>query len=427
MAAVIAPAASAAAASGEGPTLTAPGAAYSVSRVSVADDGSQARNGTRFPEAPAVSSSGRYVAFVSLSPDLVAGDTNGQPDVFVRDRLAGTTVRASVDSSGAQVPAASTEATMSANGRVVLFSTEAALVSQDTNTSTDIYARDLWAGTTTLVSATPSGRPANRPCFFPSVSRDGRLVAFQTAASNLSPDDTDKAEDVYVRDLRSGTVRRASVLPTGAGPVAAAFEPRLALDGRSVLFATLGLDDRVRLWVRSLDSTAARRVPGLDPRHTLTSWQLSGNGRYVALATDEALDPRDDNGDLDAYRLDRVTGRATLLSQSTTGGAALGSDVVALSADGSVALFTSRSAQLVPHDTNGFVDVFRRDLSRSTTTRVSVSTAGAQGDSESGYTQDVAISADGAHLAFVSFATTLVAVDTNGDPDVFVWDAAAER
>lgn len=159
----------------------------------------------------------------------------------------------------------------------------------------------------------------------------------------------------------------------------------------------------------------------------LTSWQLSGDGRHVALATDEQLDPEDRNGDFDAYRIDLLTGRRTLLSRSTAGGEALGSDVVCLSADGSVALFTSRSGALVSHDTNGVVDVFRRDLARGTTTRVSVCSDGTQGDAESGFTQDVAISADGAHLAFVSFATTLVPGDTNGDPDVFVWDAAAER
>ncbi len=366
---------------------------------------------------------------MSVSPDLVAGDTNGEPDVFVRDRLAGTTTRVSVGPDGRQGRGASAEGTISADSRTVVFVTADALVPQDRNRQLDLYARDLRTGTTRLVGRTPAGRAADGPTFFGSVSGDGRLVAFQSPATDLVPGDANDREDVFVADLTTGRTTRVSELPTGTGRVLAAFEPRLSQDGSTVLFATLDDRDRVTLWVRDLAARTTHLVrTGIDTRHVATSWGLSATGRYVALATDQALVPDDTNGTFDAYRLDRTTGEVVLVSRSSTGTVSrAGSSVVALSGDGRRAVFTSTGDDLVPGDTNGLDDVFLRDLATGTTTRVSVSSDGTQGDAESGYSQDVGISADGRHVAYVSFATTLVPGDTNGRPDVFAWDQMGDR
>lgn len=408
---------------------SADGVRGTTARVSVDGRGQQVADGSRFPELTSLSASGRYATFVSVAPDLVAGDTNGEPDVFVRDRLAGTTTRVSVGPDGRQGREASTEGTISADGRTVVFVTADALVPQDRNRQPDLYARDLRAGTTRLVGRTPAGRAADGPTFFGSVSGDGRLVAFQSPAPDLVPGDANDREDVFVADLGTGRTTRVSVLPAGTGRVLAAFEPRLSQDGSTVLFATLGDRDRVTLWVRDLAAGTTQRVrTGIDARHVATSWGLSATGRYVGLATDQALVREDTNGTFDAYRLDRATGEVVLVSRSVTGTVSRhGSSVVALSADGARAVFTSSGGDLVPGDTNALEDVFLRDLVTGTTTRVSVASDGTQGDAESGYTQDVAISADGRHVAFVSFATTLVPDDTNGRPDVFVWDRLGDR
>jgi hypothetical protein len=99
------------------------------------------------------------------------------------------------------------------------------------------------------------------------------------------------------------------------------------------------------------------------------------------------------------------------------------SETVELSADGQVAAFSSHASNLVAGDTNGVVDVFRRNIAAGTTRRISVSNTGQQGNGDSSYSRDLAISADGRHVAFASFASNLVRGDTNGDPDVFAWSA----
>ncbi len=121
-----------------------------------------------------LSADGRHVAFVSGATDLVAGDTNGVSDVFVRDRVTGTTSLASVSSTGVQVDHTANAGAISGDGRFVAFATAAALVAEDTNGTDDIYRRDMVAGTTRLVSATPAGVAATTP---PSVPRSPPTAA----------------------------------------------------------------------------------------------------------------------------------------------------------------------------------------------------------------------------------------------------------
>lgn len=189
-----------------GAAAAAPGA--TTSRVSVSSSGAQ---GFRSSEGAALSGEGRYVAFASLARNLVPGDTNLVEDVFVRDRLAGVTSRVSVGPGGRQANGASSIPSISADGRYVAFMSDASnLVAGDTNHAADIFVRDRVAGTTRRVSIGQGGQQANGASSFPALSGDGLHVAFQSAASNLVPGDTNGTFDIFVRDLLAGTTQRVA-------------------------------------------------------------------------------------------------------------------------------------------------------------------------------------------------------------------------
>src|SRR5207244_3637084 len=152
------------------------------------------------------------VAFDSDASNLVPGDTNDAPDVFVRDRVAGKTERISVSSSGAQGNDGSVSPSISADGRYVAFvSRSTNLVSGDTNAQYDVFVRDRLAGTTECVSVSTSGQLGNSASSGASMSADGRYVAFYSSSSNLVPGDTNGKSDVFVRDRATGITERVSV------------------------------------------------------------------------------------------------------------------------------------------------------------------------------------------------------------------------
>jgi Tol biopolymer transport system component len=187
---------------------------------------------------PSMSADGRYVAFVSRAANLVAGDTNGDDDVFVSDLLTGRTVRASIATNGAQGNGGSGEPSISADGRRVAFSSGAGLVPGDTNAARDVFVRDLVAGTTRRVSVSSSGAQAADQSLNPAISADGNDVAYESPAANLVPEDTNAAWDVFVRDLRAGQTRRASVSSDGSQGIRDSRSPSLSGDGGRVAFAS---------------------------------------------------------------------------------------------------------------------------------------------------------------------------------------------
>ena len=207
--------------------LPAVAAVSTTSVVSAAPDGANADNDS---DTPSVSSDGRYVAFASYASNLVAGDTNGQRDVFVRDMSTGTVVRVSVDSDEAEANNDSTDPSISADGRFVAFESYASnLVAGDTNGKHDVFVRDLTATTTVRVSVNSLGVQGNFGSFNPSISADGRYVGFESAATNLTTvtdppastcdadgpvyaDDTNCDFDVFI----AGSP--AELPPTGANP-----------------------------------------------------------------------------------------------------------------------------------------------------------------------------------------------------------------
>jgi Tol biopolymer transport system component len=231
-----------------------------------------------------------------------------------------------------------------------------------------------------------SGAEGNAQSGFynPAISDDGRLVVFASFASNLVPNDTNGAWDVFVRDNVTGETRRVSVDSSGAQ----------------------GNGDSGGIWGWSFN--------GVD---------ISGDGRVVAFASAASnLVPHDTNGVVDVFVHDLQTGVTELVSVDSAGVQSNGSSVwPTLSLGGRLVAFASDATNLVPADGNGVTDIFWHDRQSGETRRASVASNGAEANARS---RQASISVDGLLIGFDSVASNLVPGDTNGALDVFVHDLA---
>ena len=407
-------------------------------RVSVSSSGSPVLGDTGFVS---ISSDARYVAFESYSPMLVPGDTNYETDVFVRDRLTGQTTRVSTDSAGVETLEGGFFPSISGNGRFVAFTSDAAtLVPGDTNGKTDVFLKDRQTGETTRVSVDSAGVQGNGHSsgnWSPAISGEGRYVAFFSDSTNLVPGDTNGVEDVFVRDRTTGQTTRVSVDSGGAQGNGVSYYPTISSDGRYVVFLsgatnlvagdTNGFGD-VFVHDRTTAQTTRASVGTLGEQpdfHVDPHVWISDDGRYVSFETFASnLVPGDTNGMNDVFLRDRQTGQTTRVSVSSAGvqgdGNAGGH---VLSDDGRYVAFQSIASNLVPGDTNSSCDQLLRDLVLSQTTRVNVNFAGPQSDGDPVfYAREPSISSDGRYVAFVSVADDLVPGDTGGYADVFLRD-----
>lgn len=316
------------------------------------------------------SKDGRFVAFQTDGADMVAG-FGGRPEVFLRDSLTGTLTCVSAVA-GRPADDRSGSPSISGDGsRVAYASLAGDLVAGDTNGLWDVFVFDAASRETTLVSVNAGGISGNGASHSPAISADGRFVAFSSSASDLVGGDSGLHDDVFVRDLLTRTTTRVSVGLGGAEADGDSVSPAISADGRYVAFA----------------STASNLIAG------------------------------DSNGASDVFvfdRLTRTTKRASVSNAGVQGN--LGSYAPAIDGDGSRVAFESLATNLTAGDSGRARDVFVRDIPSATTTRVSVSASGAEGDAES---CESAISADGVVVAFSSLAGNLVAGDTNGASDVF--------
>lgn len=190
--------------------------------------------------SPAISSDGRYVSFTSRCDSLVPNDTNFTEDVFVRDLQTGAIERVSVSSTEAQANGRSHSPAISDDGNYVVFVSDASnLWPNDTNGKSDVFMRDRAAGTTTVISYTSANRMGGGGTSRPSVSGDGTRIAFAAEASDLLPGDTNAAVDVFVRDMAVGTIQRVSVAAGGSQLALGGSQPSISRDGRTVAFESL--------------------------------------------------------------------------------------------------------------------------------------------------------------------------------------------
>ncbi len=396
-------------------------------RVNVRSTGGQANNdGTS--NVPSISADGRFVAFDSTATNLVRADRNGFDDVFVHFRSSGKTTRVSVASDGAESNQNS-GTSLSADGRCVAFSSIATnLVRRDTNRSDDIFIHTLSTGKTTRVSVASDGTQANAASFSPSLSANGRFISFVSRATNLVPHDTNRVQDIFVRDRSTGTTSRVSVASDGTQAKAPSFVPSISADGRFVAFSsratTLVRGDTngsFDIFVHDRSTGKTTRVSvatdGTQANDDSVFSSISADGRFVAFSSHaKNLIPSDTNGSEDIFVNDRLTGKTIRVSVASDGMQGNdGSGAPSISANGQFVAFNSDASNLVPGDTNSTGDVFVY-RSTGTTIRVSVATDATQANGESRFPS---ISADGRFVAFISNASNLVQQDTNGSQDVF--------
>jgi Tol biopolymer transport system component len=372
-------------------------------------------NGT----ANVVSYDGRYTAFSTEAP-LVAEDTNATEDVYVRDREAGTTTLVSVRSNGVLGNDYSFEPTISDDGRYVAFTTWATTLVRDRNGSDlDVLVKDLETGTLSRVSVTSDDRQAKGNSFFPVISGDGRSVAFQTYA-RLGGKDEDRTEDVYVRDLDAGTTRQGSLQPDDRdirGPLGVG---DLSDDGSKVTFG----NDHMA-WVRNVATGRTKRIWQEPTPAPCQDWPdagslgrvaISGDGRFAAFASC-ATDLPGENGDAtDVYVIRLRDGEITRAHAKGDAHSYLPS----LSRTGRYVGFGSDASNLVAGDDEGQPDAFVVDRRTGEVVRASEGPDGSGGASYSG-ANHVAISGDGQSLAFQSYSQNLVVGDAYDGREAFVW------
>jgi Tol biopolymer transport system component len=342
--------------------------AQTTERASVSTSGAEGHNDSGM-FGPSISADGRFVAFETSAGNLVP---QGVAGIVVRDLRTGRTELASVSSSGTPASGGGSQPSISGDGRFVAFiSGSDDLVPGDTNANMDVFVHDRLTGITERVSVAADGTQGNRYSRDAAISADGRTVAFRSWSSNLVPGDTNDCEDIFVRDLLTGAIERVSVDSNGVEGNSSSLFPALSADGRFVAFY----------------SFASNLVPG------------------------------DTNHFCDTFVHDRRTGateRVSIAGDGRQGNERSGywyeSAPPSISADGRFVTFYSSASDFVAGDVPGTVDTFLRDRLNRTTERIG----------RLGYVSS--ISADGRFVAFGSVATDVVPGDTNGFADVFVRD-----
>lgn len=376
-----------------------------------------------------VSDNGRYVVFTSNNATIVAGDTNGQTDVFLRDRVLGTTTRVNVTSAGAQTTGAIGSATMSGDGRYIVYDSAATtLAASDTNGLADCFMYDRMTATTTRVSVSNTGAQLDGACSFANVTNDGRYVAFLSGATNAVATDTNGVVDVFVRDTVANTTVIASLANSGSQITSAATTSYIAAGGRYVAFVTTAqatssdTDAVADVYVRDLMLATSTRISvnstGGNCDGAAGSPTMSTDGRYVlfsSLATNVVAG--DTNAVRDIYVRDTMTGvtaRASLGNSNVQGTAqSRGGN---MSDDGRYVIFITASDNMIVGDNNGNDDLLLRDMVNNTTRRVSLTYSGAQIPSGI-LNQPGNISADGTTICYSHQSSTIMFLDANGSPD----------
>jgi Tol biopolymer transport system component len=343
-----------------------------IARISIGAEGMQSNGAS---DSPAISADGRFITFASYATNLVANDSNGFRDIFVHDRQTGQTVLASVTAGGEQADDQSLFPAISPDGGFVAFASYARnLVDDDNNGWLDIFLHNMQSGSNTLVSVSSAGIQANNLNGHMVVSEGGRFVAWESIATNLVVGDTNFVDDIFVRDLDLSETTRISVTSiTGGQSNGVSSFPSISADGRLVAFASdatnlveeADINNRTDIFVHNRETGESFRISdgfdGLQANGSSGGPVLSVDGNYVGFISQASnLITGDGNGHADIFVYERQTNRMVRIPLETSDDNPpnLWSRDVSIAGDGQFAAFSSFASNLVANDTLGFEDVF---------------------------------------------------------------------
>ncbi|HEY8383648.1 MAG TPA: hypothetical protein VIL09_16015 [Microvirga sp.] len=406
-----------------------------IKRLSTAADGAQGNGNSH---NATLTADGRFLVFESAAKNLVVGDINGRQDIFVKDLATGAVTQISATAGGIQGNGDSHNATASADGRFVVFDSQASnLVADDADGFHDVFLKNLATGAITRISSAADGTQGNSDSYNAMVSANERFVVFESFADNLVDDDTNDSQDIFIRDLLKGTITRITATETETETVEAnggSYNPSVSADGRFVVFASFadnlvaddnnGLQD---IFLKDLQTQTITRIStaldGTEGNRDSYNAKVSPDGRFVVFESEaNNLVAGDTNDSQDIFLKDLQTGAITRVSTAADGTQGNNNSYdAAVSADGRYVVFESEASNLVAGDTNNRQDVFRKDLVTGTITRISAAADGTGGVSSS---SNATMSPDGRFVLFDSPSGNLVPGDGNGRQDIFLVDTA---
>ena len=371
---------------------------------------SSRRQGNGFSSFPKMSAYGRFIAFWSRANNLIPNDTNGVPDVFVRDRWTGDTSRAGVGTSGEEFDRGSDDGDISGDGRFVAF-TSGKIVSAWI--LSDIYVHDRFTGTTELITSAGSELASFER---PRLSYDGRYVAYYT----------DLSTKVYIYDRQTGQKKLVSVNNAGVTANGYSYYPAISADGNVVVYMSMatnlvpGYGNQYDIFIRDISAgmtdVVSKNIYGSQPNAPSVGPALSGDGRFIAFdsfAND--LVPNDTNMRTDVFVYDRVTGATTRVSVNTSGQQGNeNSSNASISRDGNFVAFASSSTNLVSGVSG--TQIYIRDRNAGKTYLASTNSKGDPANAPCSFPE---ISATGSEVVYKSYATNLFNPDRNKVEDVF--------
>ncbi len=399
-----------------------------ITRASTNPDGSQSDGSA---SGASISGDGTLVAFQSQANDLVAPAAAPLTlGVYVKNLTTGAVTRASALGDATPIDSFNVAPSLATDGSAVAFRSNLGIAGG----SAQAVVKTLGSGAFTIASAAADGTRGNQDTSDVSLSGDGRTVAFATRSTNLAPNDTNGSSDVFVRDLTTGTLTRASTAADGSQADAGSVLASMSVDGRHVAFQSdatnlvAGDTDGVTdVYVKNLTTGAITRAStaadGSQGNGVSTGASLSRDGNLVAFVSRaDNLVAGDTNLSADVFVKNLTTGAVTRVSTASDGTQSSGdaTGIARISADGTKVAFTSFADNLVPGDTNLSTDVFVKDLTTGALTRVSTAADGTQSNGANFVSPT--LSADGSRVAFDSRASNLVPNDTNSVDDVFVAD-----
>lgn len=405
-------------------------------------------NGSCFISSSSVSSNGQYVAFSSDADNLARGDTNGLRDVFVHDAVSGTNILVSVNTNGVPGNGLSTDPAISGDGQYVVFTSGSSdLVPNVTNDVTEIFLRDLQAGATSLVSVNTNGGPGDDASYSPAISRDGRYVLFFSDADNLVPGSIGNSDgNLFWRDLQSGTNR--AITSFAGSTTYDIINAAMTTDGRRVAFDTLTENDNVTATFYVWDAASNEIIYTSAPSPFMYNPAISPDGnRAVFYMTNQVVLVNLTNNtqvtvpngiskgscqfSADSQSVAFVAGTNQIYLYNfpaasnllVSAGASGRCDSPTISADGRFIAYRSYANNLTTNDTNGVPNIFLYDLLSGTTTLVTASPIG--DTAANSRSSNPVFSGDGQTLVWQSWANNLVGQDFNQWCNIYALQAFA--